>query len=43
MAEPVDRPWGGRSGYIADPEGTRWEIVWNGGATFDDRGALLTF
>ena len=28
VAEPVDRPWGGRSGYVADPEGNRWEIVW---------------
>jgi uncharacterized glyoxalase superfamily protein PhnB len=26
--EPVDRPWGGRSGYVADPEGNRWEILW---------------
>jgi catechol 2,3-dioxygenase-like lactoylglutathione lyase family enzyme len=25
---PVDRPWGGRSGYVADPEGNRWEILW---------------
>ena len=23
-----DRPWGGRSGYVADPEGNRWEIAW---------------
>jgi catechol 2,3-dioxygenase-like lactoylglutathione lyase family enzyme len=28
VAEPVDRPWGGRSGYVADPEGNRWEIAW---------------
>ena len=27
-AEPVTREWGGYSGYIADPEGTRWEITW---------------
>ena len=25
---PIDRDWGGRSGYVADPEGTRWEIAW---------------
>ncbi|MBM2616153.1 VOC family protein [Actinoplanes sp. LDG1-06] len=43
VAPPVDRDWGGRSGYIADPEGNRWEIAWNGDATFDERGALLTF
>ena len=28
VSEPVDRPWGGRSGYVADPDGNRWEIVW---------------
>ncbi|MBL7257825.1 VOC family protein [Paractinoplanes lichenicola] len=43
VAEPVDRPWGGRSGYIADPEGNRWEIAWNGDAVFDERGALVKF
>ncbi|MEU7751595.1 VOC family protein [Micromonospora sp. NPDC049171] len=43
VAEPTDRPWGGRSGYIADPEGNRWEIAWAGSARFDERGALLSF
>jgi hypothetical protein len=43
IAEPVDRPWGGRSGYIADPEGNRWEIAWASTAVFDDRGALTAF
>lgn len=28
VGEPEDRPWGGRSGYVADPEGNRWEIAW---------------
>jgi uncharacterized glyoxalase superfamily protein PhnB len=28
VAEPVQRDWGGYSGYIADPEGNRWEIAW---------------
>jgi uncharacterized protein len=28
IGEPIDRPWGGRSGYVADPEGNRWEIAW---------------
>lgn len=28
VAEPVDRSWGGYSGYVADPEGNRWEIAW---------------
>jgi catechol 2,3-dioxygenase-like lactoylglutathione lyase family enzyme len=43
VAEPVDRPWGGRSGYIADPEGNRWEIAWAPMAAFDERGALVSF
>jgi len=28
VAAPADREWGGRSGYLADPEGTRWEVAW---------------
>lgn len=28
VAAPTEREWGGYSGYIADPEGTRWEIAW---------------
>jgi predicted lactoylglutathione lyase len=28
VAAPTDREWGGYSGYIADPEGNRWEIAW---------------
>lgn len=28
VAAPADRPSGGRSACIADPEGNRWEIVW---------------
>ncbi len=43
VAEPTDRPWGGRSAYVADPEGNRWEIAWAPGARFDDRGALTSF
>ncbi|WP_150245658.1 VOC family protein [Nocardiopsis quinghaiensis] len=43
VAEPVDRPWGGRSAYIADPEGNRWEIAWASEARFDDRGSLTAF
>jgi len=43
VAEPVDRPWGGRSGYFADPEDNRWEIAWASTAVFDERGALVSF
>jgi uncharacterized protein len=24
----VERDWGGYSGYVADPEGNRWEVAW---------------
>jgi catechol 2,3-dioxygenase-like lactoylglutathione lyase family enzyme len=43
VAGGTDRPWGGRSAFIADPEGNRWEITWGPEATFDERGALLTW
>jgi len=43
VAEATDRPWGGRSAFIADPEGNRWEITWSPRATFDERGALLSW
>jgi uncharacterized protein len=42
VAQPQDRFWGGRSGYIADPEGNRWD-AWAPGVVFDERGALLGF
>jgi hypothetical protein len=43
VADATDRSWGGRSAFIADPEGNRWEITWSPGATFDARGALLSW
>jgi catechol 2,3-dioxygenase-like lactoylglutathione lyase family enzyme len=43
VAEPQDRFWGGRSAYVADPEGTRWEIAWAPMVVLDQRGALLGF
>ena len=43
LAAPEQREWGGRSGYIADPEGNRWEIAWAASARFDERGALTSF
>jgi catechol 2,3-dioxygenase-like lactoylglutathione lyase family enzyme len=43
VAEPVDREWGGRSAYFADPEDNRWEIAWASSAVFDERGALVSF
>lgn len=32
VAGPVKREWGGYSGYLADPEGNRWEITWAPGS-----------
>ena len=29
IARPDNRDWGGRSAYVADPEGTRWAFVWS--------------
>ena len=43
VAEPADRFWGGRSAYVADPEGHRWEIAWAGSVVFDERGSLVSF
>jgi uncharacterized protein len=43
VAEPVDRDFGGRSGYVADPEGNRWEVVWAPGIEVDARGAVIKF
>jgi catechol 2,3-dioxygenase-like lactoylglutathione lyase family enzyme len=43
VGQVVDRAWGGRSGYVADPEGNRWEIAWAPGITFDERGAVTSF
>jgi catechol 2,3-dioxygenase-like lactoylglutathione lyase family enzyme len=43
VAAATDRPWGGRSAFIADPEGNRWEITWSPRASYDARGALLSW
>jgi uncharacterized protein len=43
VAAATDRPWGGRSAFIADPEGNRWEITWSPRARYDARGALLSW
>jgi uncharacterized protein len=43
VAAATDRSWGGRSAFIADPEGNRWEITWSPRARYDARGALLSW
>jgi uncharacterized protein len=31
VSGPVERDWGGFTGYFADPDGFRWEVAWNPG------------
>ncbi len=31
IGEPVERDWGGYTGYFADPDGFRWEVAYNPG------------
>jgi len=33
VTPPHDRPWGIYSGYLRDPDGHLWEIIWNAGRT----------
>ena len=38
---PTATPWGGYSGYFADPDGHYWELVFAPGFSFDADGKLL--
>lgn len=40
IAEPVTQPWGGYTGYFADPDGFRWEVAYNPGWAVDDAGTV---
>jgi catechol 2,3-dioxygenase-like lactoylglutathione lyase family enzyme len=35
-----DAPWGGRSGYFADPDGHLWEVAWNPHFPLAEDGAV---
>lgn len=35
-----DAPWGGYSGYFADPDGHPWEVAWNPHFTLAPDGSL---
>lgn len=35
-----DAFWGGRSGYVADPDGYPWEVAWNPGFPMDAAGGI---
>jgi catechol 2,3-dioxygenase-like lactoylglutathione lyase family enzyme len=43
LAQPQERSWGGRSAYVADLEGNRWEIAWAPGLRLGERGEVLEF
>lgn len=40
VASPKTQPWGGYTGYVADPDGFRWEIAFNPTWTVDDGGRV---
>ncbi|PZO48227.1 MAG: glyoxalase [Alphaproteobacteria bacterium] len=41
VVKPAENaPWGGRSGYFADPDGHLWEIAWNPHFPLAENGAL---
>jgi catechol 2,3-dioxygenase-like lactoylglutathione lyase family enzyme len=40
IAEPVTQPWGGYTGYFADPDGFRWEVAYNPAWAVDDAGTV---
>ncbi len=40
ITPPQDREWGGRSGYVCDPEDNRWKIAWAPGLQFTEAGAV---
>ncbi|MFC7849801.1 VOC family protein [Arthrobacter sp. NPDC057388] len=40
VSPPKTQPWGGYTGYFADPDGFRWEIAFNPTWTVDDGGRV---
>ena len=38
LKAPSETPWGGYSGYFADPDGHVWEVAWNPGWTVTPEG-----
>ncbi|HEX2553860.1 MAG TPA: VOC family protein [Microvirga sp.] len=41
LKPPQDAPWGGYSGYFADPDGHLWEVAWNPFFPLDAKGHLF--
>lgn len=40
LKAPVETPWGGYTGYVADPDGHPWEFSYVAQLVPDERGAL---
>ena len=40
VTEPGERPWGGTSACVADPDGYRWDFVHNPAFSVDDGGRV---
>jgi uncharacterized protein len=40
VSPPKTQPWGGYTGYFADPDGFRWEIAFNPTWAVDDDGRV---
>jgi len=40
MKASAEAPWGGQSGYFADPDGHLWEVAWNPHFPLGPDGAL---
>jgi len=40
VAAPQTQPWGGYTGYFADPDGYRWEVAFNPGWAVDGDGKV---
>jgi uncharacterized protein len=36
-----EAPWGGQSGYFADPDGHLWEVAWNPFAPLGPNGEMM--
>lgn len=40
VSAPRTQPWGGYTGYFADPDGFRWEVAFNPTWAVDDGGTV---
>ena len=40
VKSPIEREWGGYSGYFTDPDGHAWEVAWNPFWTISPEGLI---